>query len=173
MTERTVLIATGNVGKVGLLSSLLEEANVGWAVIDPGDAEDHAPLGYEAAVRAKLHAARKKAGDASATILAHDSGFEFEALKGRPGPATKSWLQDGSRWAGIPVGSRVRAVHCVGILCVDGEFVMRDHDDRIVLAASVVPSQSDLPLTDALIGPRAALARLVSRCLALSTGAVA
>jgi inosine/xanthosine triphosphate pyrophosphatase family protein len=160
-----VRVATGNAAKLRLLMPPLEAAGLRPLPVDPGDAEDRAPVGYESAVRAKIVGVRDLDPGSTAPIVAHDSGFEFECLDWLPGPSTRAWLSSARAAPGgvaalLTPHSRVRVVHCVAVSTEHGLTVFREHDDRVV-AETLRLHDSDLPLTDCFEGPVEALTRVM------------
>lgn len=160
---RTVVVASGNAGKLTLVRERFGELGLAVRGVDPGDAEDRADPGYRTAVLAKLRAARDLAPGEPA--LAMDSGFEFEALGWQPGPLTRRWLAAGG-WerAELPPGSAVRVVQWVAAATADGEELVTSATDlRTVRAESAGPLVGDLPLTARFDGPVHALPAVLDR----------
>lgn len=158
----TVVVATGNRGKLALVQARFRPHALGVRGEDPGTAEDSADVDYEAAVLAKLRAVSSRFP--SVAVVALDSGFEFEALGWRPGPGTKRWLSDGG-WdsASLRPGSAVRVVHWVAASLGGEEFVTSGSDLRTVRAGRETPLAGDLPLTDRFEGPVTALDAALDR----------
>lgn len=167
MTGREVLVATGNPAKLSMFGQFLTEAGFTPVMADPGDAEERAPGGYEAAVRAKLAGARKRAPVSGTPVLAHDCGFEFECLDGWPGARTKAWLSEvaGALGEVLVPGTSVRVVHWMALWDGGRVRLFHEHDDRTV-PGDLILQNSQLPLTDTFTGPRNALARLMGRVIA-------
>jgi XTP/dITP diphosphohydrolase len=92
LTERKIIVATHNRGKLEEISALLAPfgiavtSNEDYGLPEPDETEGT----FVGNARIKAHAAAKATG---LPALADDSGIEIEALSGRPGVHTADWAE--------------------------------------------------------------------------------
>lgn len=165
-----LILATGNRAKAQLLEETLAAVSTqAWHVVavDPGDAEEMAPVGYEQAAMAKATALGQS--KRWPLVVGHDSGFEFACLGGAPGPLTARWLREKPLRDRVPTlvpGSDVEVVHSLAVWTPSGSFATLARDRRRVVTAPPLDA-GELPLTHVTEGERTALATCARRLLEL------
>ncbi len=140
MSERTILIATGNTGKLREIRAVMDDLPVVWETLQTfpeidEPVEDGATFFENAAIKARYYSRRT-----GLWALADDSGLVVDALGGAPGVHSSRYAgQERDEAAncrklvealrGIPAEQRSARFVC-SIVCVDGDEVLAHAEGR-------------------------------------------